>query len=247
MPVLTVGNTEIPYQIRRSGKTRRRRIVVTPGKVEVVVPAGTDDASAMEFVQAKRRWLFEKRQEVEEQARRRERPGPSRFVTGAKIPYRGRQMRLTVQPSDGHQVEVAYRNGFIVSVPEMLVGSERDSAILSALEVWLKDRLQRDVDAFVGHYGAKLGLWPRRVQIKAQKHLWGSCGRDHIINLNWHLIFAPKPVLEYAVVHELCHLRHRDHSMLFWQQVGQQLPDYQDRKRWLEQHESLISPSPLSP
>jgi hypothetical protein len=54
------------------------------------------------------------------------------------------------------------------------------------------------------------------VRIKDQKHVWGSCGPDRIVNLNWHLIFAPKTVLEYAVVHELCHLRHRNHDRSFW-------------------------------
>jgi len=242
MPVLTVGNTEIPYLIRRSDKSQRRRIVVTPGKVEVVIPAEMDLAAATDFVEKKRRWIFEKWLEIEEQARHRERQGPSRFVTGAKLPYRGRQMRLTVNPSEGCKVEVTYRNGFILSVPATLAAGERDSAIQAALEAWLKDRMQRDVDAYISHYTVTLGVRPRRVQIKDQKHLWGSCGRDHIINLNWHLIFAPKPVLEYAVIHELCHLRHRDHSATFWQLLGQLLPDYLVRKRWLETHESLISP-----
>ncbi|OEU61716.1 MAG: hypothetical protein BA870_01355 [Desulfuromonadales bacterium C00003094] len=243
MPVLTIGNTNILYQIRRSDKAKRRRIVVTPGKVEVVIPAEMDQAAATDFVQLKRRWIFEKWLEIKEQARHRDQQGPSRFVTGAKFPYRGRQMRLTVNSSKGHKVEVSYRNGFTLAVPTTLAAGERDNAIQAALEAWLIDRMQRDVEAFVNQHGTTLDVKPKRVQIKGQKHLWGSCGRDHIINLNWHLIFAPKPVLEYAVVHELCHLRHRDHSEAFWQLLGQLLPDYLIRKRWLETHESLISPT----
>jgi len=245
MPVLTVGNTQIPYTVRTSSRAGKRQIVVTPGQVEVVVPEGATTAEVEAFVQRRRRWIFDKREEVDARAARIGGNGPSRYVTGAKIPFRGRLMRLTVQQSGGARVEVAYRNGFVVSVPNVLTPAQADAAIQAALESWLRDRLQRDVEELIERYGAKLGIRPRRVRVKAQKHLWGSCGRDQIINLNWHLIFAPKPVLEYAVVHELSHLRHRNHSPEFWEWIGSQLPDYEMCKTWLEENDPLIGfPSP---
>jgi hypothetical protein len=209
--------------------------------VEVVVPEGTTAIETEAFVHRQRRWIFDKREEIETRAGQIEGQGPSRFVTGAKIPFRGRHLRLTVQRIDGGKVAVAYRNGFVISVPEAMAPKQADAAIQAALERWLRERLHRDVDELIERYGAKLGVRPRRVQIKEQKRLWGSCGRDRIINLNWQLIFAPKPVLEYAVVHELCHLKHRNHSPEFWEWVGSQLPDYELSKIWLEENDQLIS------
>lgn len=95
--------------------------------------------------------------------------------------------------------------------------------------------------AFVRQHGEAHGLRPRAIRIKDQKHLWGSCGADRIVNLNWHLVFAPKTVLEYAVVHELCHLRHRNHGPEFWGLIGSILPDWEVRKAWLDQNEHFLN------
>ena len=111
----------------------------------------------------------------------------------------------------------------------------------SALRLWLRKRLGEDAQAFVREHGEPNALKPKAVRIKDQKHLWGSCGRGRIVNLNWHLIFAPKPVLEYAVVHELCHMRHRNHDFAFWRLVGSLLPDWKARKAWLEANEHLLT------
>ena len=68
--------------------------------------------------------------------------------------------------------------------------------------------------------------WPRTPAVSGHR----------VVNLNWRLIFMPKPVLEYVVVHEVSHLRHRHHSQAFWLTVGGLLPDYERRKEWLERH-----------
>jgi hypothetical protein len=104
----------------------------------------------------------------------------------------------------------------------------------------LRKRLRKGVTTFVHRHGEPNGLKPKRVEIKDQKHLWGSCGRDRVVNLNWQLVFGPKTVLEYAVVHELCHLRHRNHDEEFWKLVGSLLPDWESRKAWLDQNEQFL-------
>jgi predicted metal-dependent hydrolase len=239
MPVLTVGETQIPYKLRRSNKTQSARITVTPQNVEVVVPAAASDEEIAGVLYRRRDWLVEQTRHMADLVAAA--PMVVHFVTGAKIPYRGRLMRLTVQPSDGTLVDVSFRNGFIVYYPRNLSEGSRDTLIEDALRLWLRKRLREDVRGFVRLHGEPNGLKPRRVEIKDQKHLWGSCGVDKVVNLNWHLIFAPKTVLEYAVVHELCHLRHRNHDRSFWGLVGTILPDWEVRKAWLDENEHLLS------
>jgi predicted metal-dependent hydrolase len=163
-----------------------------------------------------------------------------RFVTGAKIPYRGRQMRLTVERFEKSLVDVSYRGGFLVRVPEQIPEPSRDLVIETAIRLWLRKRLREDVAAYARAHGERNGTKPKSILIKDQKHLWGSCGNDRKIHLNWHLIFAPKPVLEYAVVHELCHLRERNHDRAFWVLVGSILPDWEARKAWLDENEHVL-------
>lgn len=241
---LVVGRTVIPYEVRRSARARRRRIVVTPGRVEVVAPVGQTDAEIAEYVRARRRWIYDAVETLRERERDAVRAGagegarPGRFASGAKVLYRGRRVRIRVvtAPAVDDEVRIEYRGGFIVTVPPGLTGGCRDERIGEALEAWFRERVREDAGYFVRRYSPRLGVEPAGVRVAAQKHLWGSCGRDGVIRLNWQLIFAPRAVLEYAVVHELCHLRDRSHGESFWRLVRGVLPDYEARKAWLERN-----------
>lgn len=237
--MLTVGSVEIPYVLRRSDAATRARITVTPDSVEVVVPSAATEDEIAGVLQRRRAWLYEQTRHMAERMARSN--AVRRFVSGAKIPYRGRLMRLRVEPSDDTLVSVAYRNGFLVGCPQSVAPSSHDDLIESALRLWLRKRLRQDVADLVRRYGEPNGLKPRDVRVKDQKHVWGSCGIDRVVNLNWQLVFAPRTVLEYAVVHELCHLRHRTHDRAFWGLVGTILPDWEARKAWLDQNEHFLT------
>ena len=86
------------------------------------------------------------------------------------------------------------------------------------------------------YYAGILGVSYGRISIREQKTRWGSCSAKKNLNFNWKLMLAPPDVLDYVVVHELCHLIHLDHSPAFWALVGSVLPDYRARRRWLKEH-----------
>ena len=75
-----------------------------------------------------------------------------------------------------------------------------------------------------------------RITVRDQKTRWGSCSQTGNLNFNFRLILAPLEVLDYVVVHELCHRRQMNHSTQFWQEVAQVLPDYRKRKAWLTEN-----------
>ena len=235
MPVLTVGSRSIPYVVRRTSRAQRRRIVVTPEQVEVVAPEGHSDEEIAAFVHSRRRWVHDQTERMQE--RTLFSALPERFVTGAKILYRGRRLKLTVSVGEGKAVEIEHRGGFHVHVPSALAGPSRDAQIEAAFQRWFRERVRADAEHFVRRYAPRLGLESVPIRIRAQKHLWGSCGRDGTISLNWHLVFAPRAVLEYAVVHELCHSIDRSHGPGFWSRIGRVMPDYDSRKGWLEANE----------
>ncbi len=74
------------------------------------------------------------------------------------------------------------------------------------------------------------------ITIRDQKSRWGSCSSRGTLSFNYRLIFAPPKVLEYVVVHELCHLTHMNHSKDFWNMVAQIMPEYKIYKTWLREH-----------
>ncbi|MCW3837077.1 M48 family metallopeptidase [Sphingomonas canadensis] len=234
---LRIGRTAISYELRRSATASERRITVTPGHVEVLALTTDDDDAIAGFLDRKRQWLLDTVREMERIAATRH--AVPRFMTGSKIPYRGRNMPLTVRRSDAERIEIAYRNGFIVDLP-VWAGRETDRLVASELKLWLKQRARRNVKEIAAIYASRFGLQPRSIRVADFATGWGSCGPEGNILINWHLIFAPRKVLEYVVLHELAHLRHRSHGPEFWNLLSIASPDWSASKQWLDRHQHEI-------
>ncbi len=194
------------------------------------------------FVEQHRRWVLDRVSRLRRTLEAH--PGQQRLANGGRIPYRGRPVELKIGPAAGARATVRYRDGFEVRLPERLPEGEREAVIEAALGQWLRHEARLDAERFVERHGPPHGLVPGAIRIKAQKRLWGSCSSRGVVNLNWRLILAPEAVFEYVVVHELCHLRIRNHQRAFWQLVGEILPDFATHRRWLRDHGHLLTLRP---
>jgi predicted metal-dependent hydrolase len=90
-------------------------------------------------------------------------------------------------------------------------------------------RLQRRV----AYFAPKVGVTAREVEIKDLGYRWASCTKHGDLHFHWKCLMAPLTIIDYIIVHELCHLRFRDHSDAFWNEVDKVLPDFRARKEWL--------------
>ncbi len=129
---------------------------------------------------------------------------------------------------------------FKVYLADLAMPQDKNEAIRFALINWMKQQAAKRVKEYVAHHAKKYNLHPRYIRIKTQKSRWGSCGIHNDININWLLILAPAEVLEYVVVHELCHIKERNHSINFWDLVEKQLPEYNKQRLWLKRHGSSL-------
>lgn len=234
---LRIGKTEIPYVVRFSGRAKKKRIVVTPGRVEVVAPAGCglEGEDGIEAsVRSKRKWLLNA---VEDCRNGAGATGAQRYLSGAKLLYRGRRLMLKIQAADVETVEIECRSRFWVKVPRSIHPHARESVIGQAFEEWLRSRALSDVQRLAGRYARKLGADLRAARISDQKRMWGACGRDRVVRINWRLVQAPLAALDYVVAHEVCHLLDRSHSPAFWRLLGGVMPDWRERKAILEEWE----------
>jgi predicted metal-dependent hydrolase len=119
-------------------------------------------------------------------------------------------------------------NKFIISVSE-----NTDCNRKEVYSKWLKQKAEKYIPARVNYLANKIGVKPNRIKVKEQKTRWGSCSSSGNIALNYKLMRFHKKVIDYVIIHELCHLKEMNHSRKFWDLVFSFMPDYQIYKKQL--------------
>jgi len=108
------------------------------------------------------------------------------------------------------------------------------------LENWYKTQALDYITQRVEDYTQKTGLKYHTVKVNEARTRWGSCGHNNTLNFTWRLIMAPSRVVDYVIVHELMHLKQKNHSHKFWQEVATIKPDYKQDERWLKHNGHLL-------
>ena len=212
-------------EIIRTSRRTSADIRVEDGAVSVVVPASTSTERIDQLLTAKRRWIKEKIALHREQAP----PATHRFVSGEAFSYLGRNYRLKVET--GNFAPVKLLNGrLVVTVPE---GSQQPHMVRNALVRWYKRQAEQKLTEKVARFAPMVGVEPAGVGIRSFKSRWGSCTSRGKLEFNWRIMMAPNRMVDYVVVHELCHLIRHDHSPEFWREVARVMPEYEQCREWL--------------
>ena len=220
------------YQLVVKHSTRRKRSIkveVHPDNtVEVVAPIRTPQRAIDTLLETKNDWIQKRLQFNQDHA---DKLKPKTFKDGEAFYYMGSSypLKLTTEKKPG----VWFQDG------NLMVHPKKNTA--KTLEAWYKqcayDILLDRVDVFA----KQLQLQPQNMRIKRMKTRWGSCSSAGNINLNWALVMAPLPVMDYVVIHELCHLKHMNHSKTFWNLVESVCPDYKEYTKWLKDHGAFLN------
>lgn len=147
---------------------------------------------------------------------------------------------LTVSYADALQILSAKENWIIKKYRELeqaaqsMPRSELTPTQRKALEERYRQAAREYVPARVAYYQEIIGVTCGNITIRDQKTRWGSCSARGNLNFNWRLMLAPPRVLDYVVVHELCHRKEMNHSPAFWNLVEAVLPDYAQLRKWLK-------------
>ena len=154
---------------------------------------------------------------------------------GSRICVEGRGLALRLQKAAKISADIDEAS-MVLSLPDP--GS--DEAVRAAVRQTLSMRALMRIRQRLSHYAPLIGVEFGRVAIRDQKSRWGSCSAKRNLNFNWKLIMAPPEVLDYVVIHELCHLIEFNHSRRFWSLVEKQMPEYEVWKKWLKTHGSEL-------
>jgi predicted metal-dependent hydrolase len=225
----------LPFELRYSRRARHLRLIVKVSGLELVAPCGVSEADALKFLHRHRAWAERKSAELRGRSAGLGQPQPQRLETGTTVPFQGREVPLVIDEAAGRRTRIDFDGRFLIAVPSSSP-TESERHVRTALFAWIKAWLYGEASRIAARHAERFGLHPRDIRIKRMKSRWGSCGPRNDINLNWLLAFAPPSVLEYVVVHELCHIRHRDHSSRFWELVASHLPGWPQERQWLKRN-----------
>jgi len=220
-----VAGDPVLVRVRESRRARTLRIIVGPRRpLEVIIPRGAREADAARFLEAKRGWVEEKVAAARATAARPfklglERPGGV-WLEGEPVLIERRDERRSVAELRG----------------AVLVVSGPEGGAAAALERWYRRAARRRIAEVAEREAARLELTYRSIGVRDQRTRWGSCSRRGNLSFSWRLLVAPADVLEYVVVHELCHLGEPNHSKAFWRLLDAARPGWQEQARWLREH-----------
>lgn len=186
-------------------------------KIVVRVPYGTSQKKIEDILQQKRAWIERVRLEM---------PEKIVYTEGRQIPYLGRNYRLVVHHTPGKK-----KASLVLTEDKLIVECGCSTKSVEELVLaWYRKEARRIFVERADYYKDKIGVEYGHIYIKEQKTRWGSCSIQGNLNFNWKVIQKPIEVVDYLVVHELCHLIHMNHSKEFWRTVEQFIPDYQVRR-----------------
>ncbi|MBA2564550.1 MAG: M48 family metallopeptidase, partial [Gemmatimonadetes bacterium] len=161
-----------------------------------------------------------------------------RVADGERLGLLGEELTLRFLPDPSADARSrVWRDGseILVSHPPLAEPSP-----CAPLRAWLRAVAAREIPARVDAAAAAIGLHPERVSVRDQRTKWGACSASRGVSLNWRLVLAPTAVLDYVVVHELCHLRELNHSPRFWALVGRHRPGFEAQRAWLRDNGAAL-------
>ena len=227
--VVRSGSKRLEYELRQTG---RKDILfhILPGQtLKVYAPQFMHLRDIDEIVRKRIDEMLAKQAELD--AKLSENNAAHPVSDGSALHFGGKTYTLKLIPSS--ETGLSFENEICyLKLPQ----PEDERAVRETLRRGFVDLALKTIPARLRYWAPRLGVTYGRVTLRDQKTRWGSCSAKHNLNFNWRLILAPPEVLDYVVIHELCHLVEFNHSPRFWKLVESQMPDYSYWKNWLKQH-----------
>jgi hypothetical protein len=217
--VAHIGDADVPFRLVRVPRRRTTGIVVTADlSVEVRGPCRCTLSEAHALLVRHGPWVQRTLQRLRAAARR------PVLADGTPLPLLDDVLTLRLGPGSAPVVDRAGDELW-------LRGAPLDPAGLNArLAAWYRQQARGHLPARLDELARALALRPRAVSIRGQRTRWGSCSGRGTISLNWRLMLVPLSLVDYVLVHEVCHLRHLSHSPAFWALVADAMPDWRERR-----------------
>ena len=168
---------------------------------------------------------------------------PKKYTEGEKHLYFGKEypLKLSSATTPIRTSAELVGDSILIRLYQGHVGEKKHAEIKDGLLRWYLETGISVITEKVNFFSEKVGVGYSRIDIKKVSTIWGSCSPANRLSFNRKLIMAPHEVVDYVVIHEVCHLVHRNHSSRFWGLVAKFDPKYKEHRRWLYRNHLLLS------
>ncbi len=233
---INLNGKELEYTLKRSSRRTISIRIKNTGQIIVGCPLKTPFTYIEKLLSEKERWIVQKLEEIRVKS-----PAviEKSFESGDLFYYLGKSYRLKiVEKSITKKADLHFEDELMVL--EISRADDKDK-IKSSLKSWYISKAAELLVERIRIYSSVVGVSPKKVTVKEQKTRWGSCSSKGNINLNWKLVMSPLSVVDYVVIHELCHMKEMNHSGRFWELVEAVMPEYKVYRKWLKENGCTLS------
>lgn len=228
------GNTTIEYDLIKSRRIKTSEIIVDESKILIRAPFDKSQLEIDKLLESKSKWILDKQREYKEHRKKINKPT---FHSKSTLPYLGKNYLLKIYSVSIGESYLEFHRGKFEFYPR---GAFTQTEIKDMYEEWLYQKAQKLFSKKVKEYSKELGIDVKKIVVKNLKNRWGSITKESVVNLNLHLLKAPGEIIDYIIVHELCHILIKGHSYHFWNLVRQIIPDYEKNITWLERNATSL-------
>ena len=215
-------NLLIPTKIIKSNRRSIALIIENNGDFIVRAPIKADEKFIYKFINQKSDWIIKKRkQQIENQ------PKPLNIEELSTIFILGKE--YIIKLNENTRVKVADNN---IYVPR----DNSKEKLISYLKKLAKTIITNEVDDICNKFNFNYAS----ISINSAKTRWGSCSGSNKLHFTYKLMLCPMDVVDYIVIHELCHTKVKNHSQKFWRLVESYYPDYKNCEKWLKQNRAIV-------
>jgi predicted metal-dependent hydrolase len=228
----TIQGDGFTVSVVKSGRRKTTALKIKNGEVSIHIPKRQSIEIARHFVKQKTPWIQQKLQHQTLQSL-----PEKHFIEGESLLFLGKDYQLQLIPVE--------RPTTIIKTAQTIqihgrVNILSKPAIRAALITWYKQQAELYLRSQTAFLTNKTGLTPRSITVKTYKARWGSCRMNGDIQFNWKLMLAPPDIIDYVIIHELCHLQQHNHSALFWQLVHTHSPHFKTARLWLKNNGATL-------
>lgn len=229
-----LGGRRVKVTLRRNHRAKRTWIKLEDHSgLVVVLPPWARADRAPQYLRQHREWVLSQLDRWEDRLAEALPP----LGTARTVVYRGRPMPLRVRTCACEEPSVEWhRDHVLVHMPR----NAAEPPLAEVLQASYREKAREVIVRRTEALAPGLGVRPKRISIRDQKTRWGACTGSGTLTFSWRLVLAPPSVLDYVVVHELCHLRHHNHGRRFWELVESVCPAFEAHRAWLRENGAAL-------